>query len=154
MGISCLAKMVKLQQLFPEIPIGYSDHSYGEIVPLAAAALGAKSIEKHYTLEQSLPNSPDHKFSLTRDELKNFTLNIRKVESSIGKYREGSYPVQEKAHSFSRKSIVAVSPIKKDTVITASMIDCKRPGTGISPMRWDEVVGMLALKDYSEDELI
>ena len=149
-----LAKMVKLQQLFPDIPIGYSDHTYGEVVPLAAVALGAKSIEKHYTLEQSLPNSPDHKFSLTRDELKNFTLNIKKVELSIGKYSEGYYPVEEKAYLYARKSIVAVEPIKKDTVITASMIDCKRPGTGVYPQFMNKFIGKKAKVDIAEDEIL
>lgn len=149
-----LSKMVRLKQLFPEIPVGYSDHTYGEVVSLAAVALGAKSIEKHYTLESSLPDSPDHKFSLTKDELKNFTTNIRKVESAIGKYRMDYYPAEEKAYLYARKSIVAVKPIKKGTVINTSMLACKRPGTGIYPQFMDIVVGREAKVDIAEDEIL
>jgi sialic acid synthase SpsE len=149
-----LIKMVRLQQLFPEIPVGFSDHTYGTVIPLAAVALGAKSIEKHYTIDKNLPDSPDHKFSLTKDELSNFVTDCRRIENSLGKYKDAYYPAEKKAYLYARKSIVAEKPIKKGMVITKDIISCKRPGTGISPKFMSLVIGRKAKVNIDEDEII
>ncbi len=149
-----LAKMVRLGQLFPEIPVGFSDHTYGTVVPLAAVALGAKSLEKHYTIDKNLPDSPDHKFSLTKDELNDFIGDCRRIEKSIGFYRESYYPAEKKAFLYARKSIVAIKPIKKGTKITGFMVSCKRPGIGLSPKFIDLVVGRKAAVDIKEDQIL
>ncbi|MBU0686399.1 MAG: N-acetylneuraminate synthase family protein [Candidatus Margulisbacteria bacterium] len=149
-----LAKMTKLKQLFPDLPVGYSDHTLGTKIPLAAIALGAKSIEKHYTVDKSLPDSPDHGLSLSADELPGFIHDARQVEASIGVYHDGFYQAEEKACQYARKSIVAVKPIRKGTKITAEMLSCKRPGTGIYPKFLKQVVGKEAKIDIAEDAIL
>jgi len=149
-----LAKMARLQQLFPDIPVGYSDHTYGSEACLAAVALGAKSIEKHYSIDSSLPDSPDHKFSLVATELKKFVDSCSRVEESIGAYDWKHYLAEDKAHSYARKSIVAVKLIKKGEVITADSLSCKRPGTGIYPKFIDLIAGRKAGVDIKEDDMI
>ncbi|MBL0059174.1 MAG: N-acetylneuraminate synthase family protein [Elusimicrobia bacterium] len=149
-----LAKMVRLKQIFPDIPIGYSDHTFGAEVPLAAVALGARSIEKHYTLDSRLPDSPDHKFALTSDELGDFVKRCRRVEKSIGTYRSGHYAAEEKAYQLARKSLVAVRRIKKGERITDRAVSCKRPGTGIYPEFLGVIVGRTAKKNIEPDELL
>lgn len=149
-----LEKMVKIKQIFPDIPVGYSDHTLGTLIPLSAVALGAKSIEKHYTVDKNLPDSPDHGLSLSAEELPKFMEDIRAVESSIGYFVNGHYPSEEKAYKYARKSIVAVQAIKKGTIITADMLTCKRPGTGIYPKYMNIVVGREALTDIAEDQTI
>lgn len=149
-----LAKMVRLQQIFPDIPVGYSDHTYGNDVPLAAIALGASTIEKHYTLSSDLPDSPDHKFALTAAELKGFVTSCKRTQSAIGTYCNGYYPAEEKAFKFARKSIVAVVPIKKGAKITKNMISFKRPGTGIYPEFAQFLIGRTAVRDIKEDQIL
>lgn len=149
-----LAKMVRLKQIFPEIPIGYSDHTYGGDVSLAAVALGACSIEKHYTIDSRLPDSPDHKFALTSEDLREFVDRCRRVERSIGSYQRWHYAAEEKAHQLARKSLVAVRRIKKGEKITGRAVTCKRPGTGIYPEFRDAVVGRMARRDIEPDELL
>jgi N-acetylneuraminate synthase/N,N'-diacetyllegionaminate synthase len=149
-----LAKMLRLKQIFPELPVGYSDHTLGTQIPLAAVALGARSIEKHYTVDKSLPDSPDHGLSLDADELAGFMKDVRRVESSLGSHLSGFYEAEAKAHAYARKSVVAVKAIKKGTRISAEMLACKRPGTGIYPRFLDQIVGRRAKVDIKEDEIL
>ena len=136
-----------------DIQVGYSDHTSGIEVPIAAVALGAKVIEKHFTIDRNLPG-PDHKASLEPHELKAMVSAIRHIEQALG---DGIKRVSdsEKANiSVARKSIVAACPIKKGEPLTEENLTVKRPGTGLSPMLWDKVVGTIATKDYEEEDLI
>lgn len=136
------------------VSVGYSDHTLGIEVPIAAVALGATVIEKHFTLDKTLPG-PDHKASLEPDELKAMVSAIRNIEKAIGGsgLKEVS-PSEEKNKPIARKSIVAATKIAKGEVFTSENLTIKRPGTGISPMQWDEVIGKKAKKDFQEDDLI
>ena len=149
-----LAKMRKIQEIFPEVPVGYSDHTYGSIIPAAAVAVGARTIEKHFTIDQKLPDSPDHSFSANPAELREMALSIRRIEAAIGTFVNGYYPVEEKAWKFARKSLVSNCAIAKGTQITRHMLTCKRPGTGIYPEFMDFVVGSTARVDIPEDATI
>lgn len=146
-----LRKMSKIQETFPEIPVGYSDHTYGITAPLAAVALGARSIEKHYTIDKSLPDSPDHSFSLDPAELKEMVGRIRDLEKTLGTFVDGPYPAEEKAFKFARKSLVSTRNIAKGTRVTSEMLTCKRPGTGIYPKELEAVAGRRAKRDIPED---
>lgn len=137
-----------------EVAVGYSDHTLGIEVPIAAVSLGASVIEKHITLDKNLPG-PDHKASLEPDELKNMVKAIRNIElamSGSGKKEPGQDELKNK--DVVRKSIVAVRNIEKDEVFSPENITVKRPGTGVNPMLWDEVVGKKAKRSFKEDELI
>lgn len=134
-------------------PVGYSDHTQGIEVDLAAAALGATVIEKHFTLDRNLPG-PDHKASLEPDELKTMIDGIRKIELALGTYEKKPSDAEMKNRLVARKSIVAKKAIKAGDVFTEENITTKRPGLGITPMRWNEVIGTKAIKDFEEDELI
>ena len=136
------------------IPVGYSDHTLGIEVPIAAVALGATVIEKHFTLDKTLPG-PDHKASLEPNELKAMVSAIRNIEKAIGGsgLKEVSKS-EEKNKPIARKSIVASTDIKKGDIFTPENLTVKRPGTGISPMQWDEVIGKEAKRDFQEDDLI
>ena len=136
------------------IPVGYSDHTLGIEVPIAAVALGATVIEKHFTLDKTLPG-PDHKASLEPNELKAMVSAIRNIEKAIGGsgLKEVSKS-EEKNKPIARKSIVASTNIKKGDIFTPENLTVKRPGTGISPMQWDGVIGKEAKRDFQEDELI
>ncbi len=149
-----LAKMQKLQEIFPEVPVGYSDHTYGTIIPAAAVALGARTIEKHFTIDNKLPDSPDHAFSANPAELKEMTTHIRRIEAARGTFVNGHYPAEEKAWKYARKSLVSNCHIAKGAVITRDMLTCKRPGTGIYPEYMDFVVGSVAKADIPEDTTI
>ncbi len=135
------------------VEVGYSDHTMGIEVPIAAVALGACVIEKHLTLDRTLPG-PDHKSSLEPEELKKMVDAIRNVEKALG---DGvKRPSQSELRNIpnARKSLVASRAIEAGEHYTVDNISTKRPGTGISPMRWDEVIGRLAPRDFSKDELI
>ena len=132
---------------------GYSDHTKGIVVPIAAVSLGASVIEKHFTLDRNLPG-PDHKASLEPDELKEMVDAIRIVEQSLGSSNKQPSLSEQKNISIVRKSIVAACPIKKREVLTENNLTVKRPANGISPMRWEEVIGTKAVKDFEEEELI
>ena len=134
-------------------PVGYSDHTQGIEVDLAAVALGATIIEKHFTLDQSLPG-PDHKASLEPYELKAMVDGIRKIEIALGSNEKKPSEVELKNRLVARKSIVAKKVIKAGDELTEDNITTKRPGSGINPMRWNEVVGTKAVRDFEEDELI
>ncbi len=146
-----LSKMIKLQQIFEDLPVGYSDHTLGTAIPIAAVAMGARTIEKHYTVDKSLPDSPDHALSVDPDELKSMVTTIRRVEKSRGTFINGFYEAEKKAYMFARKSVVARMDIPAGTPITADMLTCKRPGTGISPKLIDFVVGTRSLVNIKAD---
>jgi len=136
------------------VEVGYSDHTKGIEVPIAAVALGATVIEKHFTLDRTLPG-PDHNASLEPDELKAMVSAIRNIEKAVG--GDGTKHVSEserKNIAIARKSIVAACDIKIGEVFTEENLTVKRPGSGISPMRWEEVLGQKAKRDFKEDELI
>lgn len=137
-----------------EVNIGYSDHTLGIEVPIAAVALGATVIEKHFTLDRTLPG-PDHAASLEPDELIAMVQAIRNTEKALlGSGVKEPSPSESKNKPIARKSIVALQPIKKGVVFTQENIGIKRPGTGISPMQWDEVLGQEAKQDFEGDDLI
>jgi N,N'-diacetyllegionaminate synthase len=136
-----------------DVAVGYSDHTIGIEVDIAAVAMGASIIEKHFTLDQSL-NGPDHKSSLEPKELKAMVNAIRNIEIALGSNIKKPSP-SEIVNIFAvRKSIVANQNIKKGELLTENNISIKRPGDGISPMKWDEIIGTIASKNYNEDELI
>lgn len=135
------------------VAVGYSDHTPGIEVAVAAVALGAMVIEKHFTLNRNL-TGPDHKASLEPDELKAMVAAIRNIEAALGDGIKRLTPSEARNKPVARKSIVAAIPIYKGERFTAAKLTAKRPGTGISPMRWDDVVGRVALRDFAADELI
>lgn len=135
------------------VKIGYSDHTKGIEVPIAAVALGATVIEKHFTLDKNM-EGPDHKASLEPDELKAMVSAIRNIEQALGTGHKEISSSERKNIEIARKSIVAACPIKKGERLTEENLTVKRPGTGISPMRWKEVVGTIAIRDYSEEDMI
>lgn len=136
------------------IKVGYSDHTQGIEVPIAAVALGANVIEKHFTLDRNMPG-PDHKASLEPEELKAMVEAIRNIEKAVGGsgIKEPS-PSELKNIAVARKSIVANCSIKKGELFTEQNLTVKRPGNGISPMLWDEILGLNAIKDFEPDDLI
>ena len=135
------------------LDVGYSDHTEGIEVAIAAVALGANVIEKHFTLDKEMIG-PDHKASLEPDELRRMVQSIRNVERALGSEKKGLTSSEEKNISIVRKSIVAKKRINKDEPFTEDNITIKRPGNGISPMKWYQVIGSVALKDFEEDEII
>lgn len=135
------------------VEVGYSDHTKGIEIPVAAVALGARVIEKHFTLDRTMPG-PDHQASLEPHELKAMVDAIRNVELALGDGVKRPSASELKNKPIARKSLVAIHAIKAGDVFTADNVGTKRPGTGISPMRWDEVMGRVAPRDFSADELI
>lgn len=133
--------------------IGYSDHTKGIEVSLAAAARGAAVIEKHFTLDRNLPG-PDHKASLEPAELKALVDGIRHIESAIGTYGKNPGPSELGNIGVARKSLVAAQKIRKGELFTEQNLTTKRPGTGISPMLWNQVIGQVSPRDFEEDDLI
>ena len=135
------------------VAVGYSDHTAGIEVPIAAVALGATVIEKHLTLDRNLPG-PDHKASLEPYEFAAMVRAIRNIEQAMGDGIKRPSPSEAKNKPIARKSLVAAMPIHAGEQFTAENVTAKRPGTGISPMRWDEVIGRVAGRDFAADELI
>ena len=135
------------------VKVGYSDHTPGIEVPIAAVALGAEVIEKHFTLDKTLPG-PDHKASLEPQELKAMVSAIRNIEQALGDGEKHVSESERKNMPIARKSIVAARDIKQGEVLTEDNLCVKRPGNGISPMRWEEVIGTCAKRGFKEDELI
>jgi len=135
------------------VPIGYSDHTLGIEVPIAAVAMGACVIEKHFTLDKTLPG-PDHKASLEPHELKAMVNAIRNIEYALGNIEKEPTPSELKNKTIARKSIVASKKITKGDTLTKDNITTKRPGNGISAMEWPNIIGTKAKKDYLEDDLI
>ena len=135
------------------LSVGYSDHTVGIEVPIAAVAMGARVIEKHFTLDHNM-EGPDHKASLEPDELKKMVDSIRNIEKAIGDGKKHVSDSERKNIAIARKSIIAARNIKKGELLTEDNLTVKRPGNGINPMRWNEVVGKIAIRDFFEDELI
>ena len=133
--------------------VGYSDHTMGIEVPIAAVALGATVIEKHFTLDRNM-EGPDHKASLEPFEFAEMVKSIRNIEKSLGRGEKTPSPSERKNMAVARKSIVANRKIRKGDVLTEDNITVKRPGTGINPMKWNNVLGTKAIRDFDEDELI
>ena len=136
-----------------DVAVGYSDHTEGIEIAIAAVAMGASVIEKHFTLDRTFPG-PDHQASLEPAELKAMVTAIRNIEIALGDGIKRLTPSEARNKPVARKSLVASRAITAGEVFTTENITTKRPGTGISPMRWDEFVGQAAQKDYHEDELI
>ena len=148
-----LRAMLTIRSAFPGVSVGYSDHTLGIEAPIAAVAMGATVIEKHFTLDRNLPG-PDHRASLEPDELAAMISAIRNIEKALGTGIKKPSPSESRNIPVARKSIVAAAPIKKGETFTEMNITVKRPGTGITPMRWDEIIGRKAAKPYRKDELI
>ena len=136
-----------------DVAVGYSDHTLGIEIPVAAVAMGATVIEKHFTLDRTL-TGPDHAASLEPNELEAMVVAIRNIEKAMGEGVKKPSPSETKNIAVIRKSIVAKKDIKKGEVFSDSNLDIKRPGTGLTPMIWDELIGSRATKDFHMDELI
>lgn len=144
-----------MQTLKDELGIkaGYSDHTRGIEVPVAAAALGASVIEKHFTLDRNM-EGPDHKASLEPDELQAMVQSIRNIERALGNGKKEPSESEKRNIAIARKSIVAKCGIKEGEMFTDGNLTTKRPGVGISPMLWNQVIGKTAIRNFKEDELI
>jgi N,N'-diacetyllegionaminate synthase len=147
-----LLAMLTIKEAF-KVKVGYSDHTPGIEVPIAAVALGASVIEKHFTLDRNM-QGPDHKSSLEPNELKAMVRAIRNVEKALGDGIKKPSPSEIKNKIIVRRSIVAKRNIKRGEIFNEENITVKRPATGISPMRWYEILGKTATRDYKEDEII
>lgn len=147
-----LRAMLAIRDAFG-VEVGYSDHTAGIDVAVAAVALGATVIEKHFTLDRALPG-PDHKASLEPAELRAMIASIRNIEQALGDGIKRPSPGECKNMAVARKSLVAARVIRAGERFSASNLAAKRPGTGISPMRWDDVIGRTAPRDFAADELI
>lgn len=135
------------------LSVGYSDHTEGIEVPIAAAALGASVIEKHFTLDRNM-KGPDHKASLEPGELKAMVSAIRHIEKALGSEEKKISPSEAENVAVARKSIIASRTIKKGEALTENNLTTKRPGDGISPMMWPQILGTRAVRDFDEDEKI
>jgi N,N'-diacetyllegionaminate synthase len=135
------------------VNVGYSDHTLGIEIPIAAVALGARIIEKHFTIDRNLPG-PDHRASLEPAELKSMVCAIRNIEVALGDGTKRLMPSEIGNRETGRKSIVASQTIKTGELFTESNLTSKRPGTGISPMEWDHVLGTRATENYFSDDLL
>ena len=147
-----LRAMEQLRSLHPGM-VGYSDHTVGIEVPVAAVAMGASIIEKHFTLDKTLPG-PDHRASLDPAELKAMVCAIRNIEQAIGNGEKHVSGSERPNIEIARKSIIAARDIQAGELLTEENLTVKRPGNGISPMRWDEVIGTRAIRDFKADHLI
>jgi len=147
-----LRAMITIGNTF-DIAFGYSDHTLGIEVDIAAVAMGARCIEKHFTLDSTM-EGPDHKASLEPSELKSMVRAIRNIEVALGSSIKKPSNSERPNMQVVRKSIVAKKNIKKGDVLCEQNLVIKRPGNGISPMRWDDIIGTNATKNYSEDDLI
>ena len=147
-----LMVMKRMQEEFGCL-VGYSDHTLGIEIPIAATALGAVIIEKHFTLDKNMPG-PDHKASLNPNELCELVQKVRNVNCALGNGEKIIQKSEEKNLNIARKSIVAACKIEKGDLFSVKNLTTKRPGDGISPMRWNEIIGQKAKRDFEEDELI
>lgn len=147
-----LKAMLEIERKFG-VAVGYSDHTEGIEVPIAAVALGATVIEKHFTLDKNM-EGPDHKASLEPQDLRAMVKAIRNIEQALGSGHKVISASERKNIEVARKSIVAACPIRKGDLLTDENLTVMRPGNGISPMRWEEVVGTYATRNYQEEEPI
>jgi N-acetylneuraminate synthase/N,N'-diacetyllegionaminate synthase len=141
-----------LQQQF-ELPVGYSDHSQGSILSVAAVVLGAAAVEKHFTLDKSAPG-PDHKLSADPQELRSLIGGVREIELALGDGRKRPTTEEAQNRVFTRRSIVSVVDIRAHETVAPWMLACKRPGGGIEPRDFDRVVGMHARRDIGRDSVL
>lgn len=148
-----LRAMLTIANAFPGATFGYSDHSEGVEIPIAAVALGAQVIEKHFTLDRAM-EGPDHKASLEPAELAAMVRVIRRVGAALGDGRKRPSASELPNRQIARKSIVAARPIAKGEVFNEQNLSIRRPGSGISPARWDSLIGLPASRDYAQDEMI
>lgn len=147
-----LHAMIMMKDEFA-LRVGYSDHTEGIEVPIAAVALGAQVIEKHFTLDKTM-EGPDHKASLEPNELAEMVKAIRNIENALGNGHKQPSLSERPNSAVVRKSIVAAKKIEKGELFTEENLTTKRPGTGISPMKWEDVIGREALRAFEKDELI
>jgi N,N'-diacetyllegionaminate synthase len=147
-----LNAMLTIQKEF-SVAVGYSDHTLGIEVDIAAVAMGASCIEKHFTLDKTM-DGPDHKASLEPEELKAMVSAIRNIEKALGSNEKKPSPSEIVNIDIARKSIVASQSIKKGDKLSSENITTKRPGAGINPMQWDKIIGTPSKKDYQMDDLI
>ena len=147
-----LSAMVTIKEAF-KINVGYSDHTLGIEIPIAAVALGARVIEKHVTLDKNMIG-PDHKASLDPSELKMMVRAIRMVESALGNGIKKPSASEQNNRTVARKSIVAANQISQGEIFSTENITTKRPGNGLDPMLWDRIIGLRAKRDFAEDEFI
>ncbi len=142
-----------LKEQFPNVSVGFSDHSVGYIAAVGAAILGVSLIEKHFTLDKNL-EGPDHKASATPEELSELVKNVRRIEIMAGNSKKIVTDSERKNKIVARKSIVAARNIVVGEIFTEDNITCKRPGNGISPMKWYDILGKVAEREFGVDELI
>ena len=135
------------------VDVGYSDHTLGIDVPVAAVALGATTVEKHLTLDRSRPG-PDHQASLEPHEFARMVESLRNIESALGNGVKQAMPSELPNLVIARKSMVAATRIREGELFSPQNVTVKRPGNGLSPMRWDEVMGIPAARDFATDEVI
>ena len=135
------------------VPVGYSDHTEGISISLAAVAMGATIIEKHFTLDKTLPG-PDHKASLAPNELKELVQGIRQIEKAMGNGIKKPSKAERKNINVARKSIVAKENIQKGEIFSEKNLICKRPGDGLSAMKWDSIIGLKSTRTYNKDNII
>ena len=147
-----LRAMQTIQDKFG-VAVGYSDHTLGIEVDIAAVAMGATIVEKHFTLDKTM-DGPDHKSSISPEELKAMVSSIRNIEKALGSSIKKPSRSEKPNITMARKSIVASKSIKKGELFTEKNITIKRPGTGISPMKWDSILGKVAERDYQLDDLL
>lgn len=147
-----LKAMLTIRDTF-SLPVGYSDHTQGIEIPIAAAAMGACVLEKHFTLDKTM-DGPDHRASLEPEELKAMAIAVRNVELAMGNGKKIPSQSERKNMGAARKSIVAKCKIKKGEIFSEENLTTKRPGTGISPMKWFELTGQRAKRDFEIDEMI
>lgn len=148
-----LFSILDLKRNFPGHNVGFSDHSIGCVAAVGATVLGISMIEKHFTLDKNM-KGPDHKASATPEELAQLCKDVHRVETMCGSRIKIVTESERKNKIVARKSIVAARRIKKGEIFTEDNITCKRPGNGISPMKWDEIIGRKAEKDFEYDELV
>jgi len=147
-----LNAMLTIQKEF-DVAVGYSDHTLGIEVDIAAVAMGASCIEKHFTLDRAM-DGPDHRASLEPEELKEMVDSIRNIEKALGSSEKKPSQSESVNIDIARKSIISKTDINKGDILDENNLCVKRPGNGISPMRWNEVIGTIAIKDYKKDTLI
>ena len=147
-----LRAMQEIRDVF-QVKVGYSDHTKGIEVPIAAVALGAQVIEKHFTLDRNM-EGPDQKASLEPHELKAMVSAIRHIELALGTGHKTVSESERKNLAIARKSIIAACPIHKGELLTEQNLTVKRPGIGISPMQWEEIIGTKAIKNFEEEDFI
>lgn len=147
-----LRAMKAMKEQF-DLPVGYSDHTEGIEIPIAAVAMGACVIEKHFTLDRTMAG-PDHKASIEPEELIQMVKNIRNIEMALGDGVKRVCTAEKKNIKIARKSIVATCAISKGTLLTETNLTIKRPANGLSPMEWESVIGTFAIRDFVEDEPI